>query len=236
MPKSILVMLCVVATLSCMTGCLNVKQEGLTVRGGGPVVYQCDNGDRIVARYYSLSDASLQFVKVLLPDGEGYTLPLALSASGARYTDDRILTWWIKGHSARVEIRDQNGEWQTKYKNCQEVSDFPQNRTGRTPEDTPVKGNSENPGDTVQKGPSVIETPEIVRILEEERIESVATTHSQTIYIRLKDGREYKGTYVHAQAGRYSDDDHLFDILNLVSHIKKKRPPEEVGGWNIMCE
>ena len=122
MPNRILIMLCVVVTLSCVTGCLNVKQEALTVRGREPVVYQCENGDRIVARYFSLSDGSLQFVKVLLPDGEEYTLPQALSASGARYTDDRILTWWIKGDSARVEMRDQNGEWQTKHKNCQVVS------------------------------------------------------------------------------------------------------------------
>jgi membrane-bound inhibitor of C-type lysozyme len=123
MPKRILIMLCIVVTLSYVTGCLYVKQEALTVRGGEPVVYQCENGDPIVARYYSLSDGSLQFVKVLLPDGKEYTLSQAISASGARYTDDRILTWWIKGDSARVEMRDQNGEWQTKYKNCQVVSD-----------------------------------------------------------------------------------------------------------------
>jgi hypothetical protein len=73
----------------------------------------------------------------------------------------------------------------------------------------------------------VVETPEIVRILETEPVEFIVTTHSQTIFIRLKDGREYRGTYVHAQAGTYSGDAHLYDILNLVLHIKKKRPPEE---------
>ncbi len=116
------------------------------------------------------------------------------------------------------------------------TTDLPEDRTGRTPEETPVKRNIEKPGDTVQKGPSVIETPEIVRILEKESVEFVATTHSQTIYIRLKDGREYNGTYVHAQAGKYSHDDHLSDILNLVHHIKRKRAPEEVGEWGIACE
>ncbi|HUS47802.1 MAG TPA: pitrilysin family protein [Phycisphaerae bacterium] len=89
---------------------------------------------------------------------------------------------------------------------------------------------------TVQKVPLAIKTPEIIRILENEQIEFIATAHSQTIHIRLKDGREYEGKYVHAEAGEYSDDRKLFDILNLVTHIKKHRPPEEVKGWMILCE
>ena len=87
-----------------------------------------------------------------------------------------------------------------------------------------------------QKGPSTIETPEIVRILEKEQIESIGTSHSQRIYIRLEDGRAYQGTYVHAQAGKYAEEENLFDILNLVIHIKKKRLPEEVEGWNLSAE
>jgi len=87
-----------------------------------------------------------------------------------------------------------------------------------------------------QNEPSVVKTPEIIRILEEEAVVFVATTHSQTIHIRLKDGSQYQGTYVSAESGKYSKDPNLSDILNLVMHIKKHRAPEEVKEWQIMCE
>ena len=81
-----------------------------TVTGGDPVTYRCDNGDRVVARYYGLSDGSLNFVRLSFPDEE-YTLPQLLSASGARYSDEARLVWWVKGEEARVESRDEEGEW-----------------------------------------------------------------------------------------------------------------------------
>lgn len=122
MLKRILVTLCIVAALSIVMGFQSGNQDELTVVGSDPVDYRCGNGDRIVARYYTLSDSSLNFVKVLMPDNEEYTLPQVLSGSGARYTDDRMLTWWIKGDSASVEMRDDNGDWQTIYENCCVVS------------------------------------------------------------------------------------------------------------------
>lgn len=97
------------------------KTSKLEVVGGKPVVYQAENGDRMTARYYSLSDKSLDFVKVTMPDGKEYTLPRVLSASGVRYTDDMELVWWNKGNTAHVEKRDENGEWQILYSECVEV-------------------------------------------------------------------------------------------------------------------
>ena len=111
--------------LSCIfviaAGCARVNPGALSVRGGEPVTYRCENGDRIVARYYSLSDGSLDFVKLLMPDGRKYTLPNVVSGSGARFTDDRELVWWIKGDSAFVETRDQNGEWRITIPNCRVI-------------------------------------------------------------------------------------------------------------------
>ena len=121
--KRILITLCIVAALSIVMGFQSGNQDELTVLGGDAVNYQCENGDRIVASYYTLSDSSLNFVKVLMPDEEEYTLPQVLSGSGARYTDEMELTWWIKGDSATVEMRDENGDWQTIYENCCVVSD-----------------------------------------------------------------------------------------------------------------
>ena len=96
------------------------NQVSLTVTGGEPIIYKSDSGDRIIARYYSLSDRSLDFVKVTLPGGKEYTLPQVLSASGVRYTNDWELVWWTKGNTAFAEVRDENGQWITKY-NCREV-------------------------------------------------------------------------------------------------------------------
>jgi membrane-bound inhibitor of C-type lysozyme len=92
----------------------------LTVTVGEQIIYKSDNGDLINARYFSLSDRSLEFVKVTLPGGKEYTLPRVLSASGVKYTDDREIVWWTKGNTAFAEVRDENGQWIRKF-NCQEM-------------------------------------------------------------------------------------------------------------------
>lgn len=110
--------LCVVLFAVCALSGPAAGNRPLTVTGGEPVVYACANGDRLVARYYSLSDESLRFVKILFPDGREYTLPQVISGSGARYTDDGELLWWIKGDEARAEIRDEKGEWKDLCGEC----------------------------------------------------------------------------------------------------------------------
>ena len=112
---------CIAVLLAGAAGCTGIENEALTVRSGERVVYRCEDGERIVARYYSLSDNSLDFVKVLLPDGREVTLPQAMSASGVRYTDDREWVWWTKGDSAFAETRAPNGEWRIRYKNCRQT-------------------------------------------------------------------------------------------------------------------
>jgi len=104
-----------------LCGCAGKRNPvALTVCGGAPVVYKSDSGDRIIARYFALSDHSLDFVKVTLPGGKEYTLPQAMSASGVRYTDDRELVWWTKGNTAFAEFRDKNGQWKREY-DCKEI-------------------------------------------------------------------------------------------------------------------
>ncbi|MRR07387.1 MAG: hypothetical protein EG828_10675 [Deltaproteobacteria bacterium] len=114
-------LLCCAIFLAGASGCAAAQVQSLMVTGGEAITYQCGNGEQIVARYYSLSDKSLYFVKVRIPDGTEYTLPQVLSGSGVRYSDDRELVWWTKGASAFAEMRDQNGEWQTKYDTCTEI-------------------------------------------------------------------------------------------------------------------
>ena len=102
--------------------CLGAEQE-LTVKGGDPVEYGCDNNVAITARYYQLSDDSLSFVKVRTPDGKTYTLPQLVSGSGVRFSDEFQLLWWTKGDTAFAQKIDDKGEWRTVYDNCRETSD-----------------------------------------------------------------------------------------------------------------
>ena len=114
----VLFVLATPASATCGGDCKGDGSCGLTVKGGEEVTYNCGSGETITARYYSLSDGSLNFVKVTLPDGKVYTLPAVLSASGVRYTDDFELVWWTKGDTAHAEKRQENGEWKTLYEEC----------------------------------------------------------------------------------------------------------------------
>ena len=97
------------------------SETALTVDIGPPVTYESANGDHFEARYGSLSDGSLPFVKLKMPDGQEYTLSQAVSGSGARYTDDREIVWWEHHGAVRVDIRDSEGKWKTKYSGLKEV-------------------------------------------------------------------------------------------------------------------
>ena len=66
------------------------------------VYYQCNNGEKIRANYYNLSDDSLSFVKFTLK-GTPYTLPAIISGSGVRYTDEHQVEWWQKGDEVMLD-------------------------------------------------------------------------------------------------------------------------------------
>lgn len=90
-------------------------KEALTVKIGPPIEYESETGEKFVARYGSLSDGTLHFVKLKMPDGKEYTLHQAISGSGARYTDDRSIIWWEHHGTVRVDVRDSEGKRKTKY-------------------------------------------------------------------------------------------------------------------------
>ncbi|MDX9800285.1 MAG: MliC family protein [Spirochaetia bacterium] len=119
--KKIAVLIVLIFTLL-IVGCVHMVNDTLKVKGGEPVLYQCENGDLITARYYSISDDSLYFVKVSMPDSNEYTLPLSVSASGTRYTDNHDFVWWVKGDTALVETRSEAGTWEIKYRDCKQIS------------------------------------------------------------------------------------------------------------------
>ena len=100
------------------------------------------------------------------------------------------------------------------------ATDSSEGKTGRTPEQDTAK--------PIEWKESIeVETPELIRILEEEDIAETGTSHSGRISIGLKDGRGYYGKYVRAQAGKYAEDERCFDACGLVGRIQKHRAPEE---------
>ena len=105
-----------------LAGCATcARQPELKAQIGPPVHYTSSNGENFVARYGSLSDGSLHFVKVQMPGGREYTLPQVVSASGARYTDERDVVWWTHQGTVRVDVRNAEGNWETQYPELHEV-------------------------------------------------------------------------------------------------------------------
>jgi len=80
-------------------------KTALTVNLGPAVYYQNQSGEQFVAKYGSLSDGSLNFVKLTMPDGRKYTLPQVISGSGVGYTDEREVVWWTHQGTVRVDLR-----------------------------------------------------------------------------------------------------------------------------------
>jgi len=119
--RSIRRMFLIILAVSLCSCATNSQEKVPTVDIGPPVYYKSETGEHFEARYGSLSDGSLNFVKVKMPDGRKYTLHQAISGSGARYTDDREIVWWEHQGTVRVDVRDAEGNWKTKYSRLKEI-------------------------------------------------------------------------------------------------------------------
>ena len=72
--------------------------------------FYCTDGKSITAEFDNADDK----VNLTLSDGRTWTLPIAMSASGARYANaDETQVFWNKGDTAFIE---ENG--QTTYNDC----------------------------------------------------------------------------------------------------------------------
>ncbi len=120
--RSLFFIITLLASLWACAESRNKSETPLNVDIEPPVAYVSANGDQFVARYGSLSDGSLNFVKVKIPSGQEYTLPQAVSGSGARYTDDREIVWWEHQGTVRVDVRGVDGKWMTKYSGLKVVN------------------------------------------------------------------------------------------------------------------
>jgi membrane-bound inhibitor of C-type lysozyme len=95
-------------------GCQRKSTGSISVVVGKEYTYQCTDGSVVKARFGELSDKSLGFVKIRMEDGKEYTLPQLVSASGARYSDEHELEFWIKGNQVTISKMNESGEWKVE--------------------------------------------------------------------------------------------------------------------------
>jgi membrane-bound inhibitor of C-type lysozyme len=88
---------CAVPALALLlASCQAAEPTGDTI---GPVTFRCDDGSAIQATFDNAPDpATVHLVR----GGQQFTLPQAISASGARYLGDAI-EFWNKGRAATVD-------------------------------------------------------------------------------------------------------------------------------------
>ena len=88
---------------------------GIYVEKHHTETYACSGEKNIAVRFFSTSDRMLMFVKVVLPDGVAYSLPLMPSASGSRYSDEFTLEAWFKGNELTVSKPSEHGPMEPIY-------------------------------------------------------------------------------------------------------------------------
>ena len=76
----------------------------------GPVTFRCDDGSEIAATF---DNAPTPATVLLVRGDQTFTLPQAMSASGARYLGDNI-EFWNKGNDAMID-------WQGQKFSCSEA-------------------------------------------------------------------------------------------------------------------
>lgn len=99
-----------------------ITWAGLTVSKSKAQVLKSKKGALIHVINYVLSDRSLNFIKVMLPNKKEYTLPQTVSASGSIYTDGFHIKFCSKGDRTDIYELDENGKWQKLFEDCVPVS------------------------------------------------------------------------------------------------------------------
>ena len=88
---------------------------GIYVQKNHSEIYSCSGGKTIAVQFFSTSDNMLMFSKVAMPDGTEYSLPLAPSASGSRYSNGVSLEIWLKGNELTASKPNESGAMEQVY-------------------------------------------------------------------------------------------------------------------------
>ena len=93
-------------------GCTTKNKEKLYIELTQEVEYLCSDKSIVNARFYTLTDNSLGFVKVNMADVKEHTLPQVIAASGVRYSDEYSIQFWVKGNTMTLYMKREDGEWE----------------------------------------------------------------------------------------------------------------------------
>jgi membrane-bound inhibitor of C-type lysozyme len=112
MRRKIFIAIAVVVLIMTFVGCSTNAKAKLRVELTQEIEYQCSDGTKVNARFYTLTDNSLNIVKLNIANDKEYTLPQVIAASGARYSDEYSLQFWIKGKSMTLYKMNEEREWE----------------------------------------------------------------------------------------------------------------------------
>ncbi|MFA6715081.1 MAG: hypothetical protein WCS27_06875 [Victivallaceae bacterium] len=82
------------------------------------------------------------------------------------------------------------------------------------------------------KNPEALTSEEIVKVLKYEQVKIVVTTHSNKVFVTLKNGKSYKGIFNPYDISEYAKNKKLHPAGNMVSYIRKKYNKK----WEFMRE
>lgn len=88
----------------------SAKSENLAIKKISEAQYQSSDNKIVSADFYALSDDSLFFVKIVMPDKHELTLVRAVSASGVRYIDMIGTEFFVKQDTAIISKTDYEAE------------------------------------------------------------------------------------------------------------------------------
>ncbi|QTQ13404.1 MliC family protein [Treponema parvum] len=112
MKKTVYAFVLSLSVLFLFVSCKSTKESSdLSVIVTGSEEYVSASGKKLSVKFYSLSDQSLDFIKVQDAEGNKFTCAHVISASGARYSNEISHEFWFKGDSLSVFVSDGNGSW-----------------------------------------------------------------------------------------------------------------------------
>jgi membrane-bound inhibitor of C-type lysozyme len=112
MKRKIVIAIAVVVLIMTFVGCSTNAKAKLSVELDQEVEYQCSDGSKVNARFYTLTDNSLSFVKIKITKEKEYTLPQVIAASGVRYSDEYSIQIWTKGNEMTLYKMNEDREWE----------------------------------------------------------------------------------------------------------------------------
>ena len=111
----------ILAATAFLSACSSLSAPLLTVIKHPTRAFLCDGAHQITITHFQLSDQSLAFAKIQLPELPEFTLPQVNSASGITYANGSV-QWTEKGKEASVWVLEKKDEWQPLFRDCMATS------------------------------------------------------------------------------------------------------------------